>query len=401
MMTPAQVAEALEQEGKLAKSKLVMTRRRHLKLLGAAALMAAHCPPTLASADEPNLPSLRTVANARGLLFGSTSDVRLDHAPREYADLFPKHCNLFAPILGWSQVSPEPKVHNFEQDPNIAFSRAQRLKLTGAHLLWYLTTPQWFTSLPDRVSAERAVATHISSIVSHYAGQVYSWNVVNEAIEPRDGRPDGLRNAVLVEKLGPNFFDLAFRTARDADPSALLVYNDYNLEIDTPSAQARRTALLHLLDRLERQDTPIDAVGLQSHLAIKEFRFNEKAYRDFLHDIASRGLKILITELDVLDVGAPAAIALRDQAVAELYRRCLSVALDEPAVTAVITWGLSDRYSWYNLSNEPDLQRTDGLPKRPLPFDDMFRPKPAYVALQAAFQHALSRPTWPQGQGQK
>jgi endo-1,4-beta-xylanase len=375
-----------------------MTRRQQLKYLGASALTALQCHLPLASADERTGPSLRASANARGLRYGSDSDVRLDQAPREYVDLFRDHCNLFAPYLPWSLVSPDPRAKkNLECDPNIAAARTLRLDLTGAHLLWHLSMPQWFASLPDRASAEEAVATFITSIVSHYAGQFYSWNVVNEAIEPQDGRCDGLRSDVLVEKLGPNFFDLAFRTARAADPSALLVYNDYNLETDTPDAQARRTALLHLLDKLGRQATPIDAVGLQSHLGVRDFHFNEGVYRSFLHEIAARGLKILITELDVLDLGAPADIRLRDQAVADLYRRLLSVALDETAVAAVTTWGLSDRYSWYNLwMKDPYFQRSDGLPKRPLPFDDMFQPKASYAALQATFQHAPSRPGRPQ-----
>jgi endo-1,4-beta-xylanase len=390
-----------KQVRKLTKSKFVMTRRQQLKLLGAMALTVAQGRLTPASADEPYSSSLRTVANARGLQYGAAAEARLDQVPKEYVDLFPKHCNLFAPGMGWSQVSPEPNFQNFEPDPNVAFARAQRLSFTGAHLLWHYLTPQWFSALPDRVSAERAMTAYISSTVSHYAGQVYSWNVVNEAIEPRDGRPDGLRNSVLVQKLGANFFDLAFRTARAADPSALLVYNDYNLENDTLSQLARRSALLHLLDRLQRQATPIDAVGLQSHLAIRDFQFNEKIYRDFLHDIASRGLKILITELDVFDIGAPSAIALRDQAVADLYRRLLSVALNEPAVVAVITWGLSDRYTWINLWDKKYFKRTDGLPQRPLPFDDMFQPKPAYAALQTAFENAPSRPGWQLGRGQK
>jgi endo-1,4-beta-xylanase len=328
------------------------------------------------------------------LYFGSTSDVHFTEAPAEYAALFAKHCDLFAPILSWRPVSPSPGVENREWDPNISFARAQGFQLTGAHLLWHFEVPTWFAALPDQASAKNAAISHIHAMVSHYAGQVLSWNVVNEAINPEDGRPDGLRSNILIDKLGPDFFDFAYRTARAADPSALLVYNEYDLEENNSVHEARRSALLRLLDRLQGQGTPIDGIGLQTHLKTRHFQFDEGVYRAFIRNIASRGLKVIISELDVLDIGAPSEIAARDRAVADLYKQVLSVALDEPAVIAVITWGISDRYSWYNLWDEPYFRRPDGLPKRPLPFDDGFQPKPAFYALQAALENAPRREPW-------
>ena len=92
----------------------------------------------------------------------------------------------------------------------------------------------------------------------------------------------------------------------------------------------------------------------------------------------------------MLDIEAPSEIAARDQALADLYKRVLSVALNEPAVTAVVTWGLSDRCSWNNLWHEPYFRRSNGLHKWPLPFDDAFQ-QPAFYALRAAFQNAPLR----------
>ena len=83
---------------------------------------------------------------------------------------------------------------------------------------------------------------------------------------------------------------------------------------------------------------PIDAVGLQSHLRLDGTKFSEKIYRQFLRDIAARGLKIFITELDVLDQKTAPDIATRDQLVADLYERLLTTALDEKAVNTVVTW---------------------------------------------------------------
>ena len=107
--------------------------------------------------------------------------------------------------------------------------------------------------------------------------------------------------------------------------------------------------------------------------------------------MADRGLKILITELDVLDDGLPADSAERDAAIGDAYRLYLDTSLAEPAVASVITFGLSDRYTWL----QEDYPREDGEPRRPLPFDDELQPKPAYDALQSALASAPPRdPLW-------
>ena len=120
-------------------------------------------------------------------------------------------------------------------------------------------------------------------------------------------------------------------------------------------------------------------------------RFNEKRYRDFLGEISARGLKIVISELDVLDIGAPSNIIRRDQVVADVYRCFLSAALDEPAVKAVVTWGLSNRYTWLNAKNDLAFARPDGLPTRPLLFDDAFQPTAAFDAVVKALKAAPLR----------
>jgi endo-1,4-beta-xylanase len=111
-----------------------------------------------------------------------------------------------------------------------------------------------------------------------------------------------------------------------------------------------------------------------------------RAFADALDQVADRGLTILITELDVLDDGLPADIAVRDRGVADVYRRYLDVTLDHKAVKALITFGLSDRYTWL----QEDLPREDGAARRPLPFDEDLQPKPAYRALS----HSLRTAPW-------
>ncbi len=338
-------------------------------------------------------PSLKAAAAVAGLQFGTESDVRISDAMPGYGALIARQCGLLAPTLSWQYVAGKPgDAEPFREDPNIAFARAAGMKLTGGHLLWHLRMPPWFAGL-DQPGAAMAVERHIAQMAGRYAGQTYSWNVVNEAIETRPGRGDanGLRPTVLGEKLGPDYMVRAFRSARAADPHALLLYNDAGFEMATPAQGLRRDALMRLLDVLQRAGAPIDGVGLQSHMVLDDARFDAGLYRRFLSDLAGRGLKIVLTELDVQDkLGGP-GIAQRDAAVAACYTALLDAALDERAVKAVVVWGLSDRYTWLVSGEHANLGRPDGLPTRPLPFDDALAPKPAFQAILGAFQRAPKR----------
>ena len=109
-------------------------------------------------------------------------------------------------------------------------------------------------------------------------------------------------------------------------------------------------------------------------------------YRRFLREIAVRGLRIMITDMDVSDVAVVGDLAERDRRVAAMYRDVLSVALAEPSVVGLITSGISDRYSWLASTTDPKFCRLDGLPLRPLPLDDQFRAKPAFIAIAAALR---------------
>jgi len=143
---------------------------------------------------------------------------------------------------------------------------------------------------------------------------------------------------------------------------------------------------------LQKANALIDGVGLQSHLKLRQFGdFHEKVYRQFLHDLAGRGLKIVITELDVDDRGSPADIPTRDSAIADVYARFLAVALDEPAVCGLVTWGICDPYSWYNSTWFHDYARPDHVLQRPLLFDADLQAKPSFYAVLKALRNAPKR----------
>jgi endo-1,4-beta-xylanase len=340
------------------------------------------------------VPSLRNIAAAVGLLFGSDSDIAFRDAPAAYESLFLRQCALYAGNLNWRRLSPDPRHEDDTFDSNVAIALSNSLQLTGAHLLWYRSIPSWFESL-SALEAKKALTSHIQHLAGFYRGRCFSWNVVNEAIEPREDGPDGLRvNTPFERILGRGFIDEAFRAARAADPEALLLYNDYFLELDTPEHEARRSALFRLLDRLEKAQVPIDGVGLQSHLRFATFSaFHETSYRQFLSDLAARGLKIVISELDVDDIGLPGDQKMRDRAVAQICSRFLAVALDEVRVVALVTWGICDAYSWHNRTRYfPEYIRADHRPQRPLIFDADLEPKPAFYAVLHALEHAPKRP---------
>ncbi len=369
-------------------------RRRRLLALGAGSALAALTGAPigrLACADE-QLASLKDAARRSGIRYGATEDVTIAHAPAPYRGLFADQCGLYAANLSWKNTAPTADADEpVRDDPNLPFAYANGMAITGGHLLWHQGIPVWASQLNEAGQLEAAIERHIDAMARHYAGKVYSWNVVNEGLDPSEGRPDGLRNTPFLKVLGPKYMDFAFRAARQANVAPLLVYNDYNMEMDKPQHENRRRALLRLLESFRRDGTPVDAVGLQSHLRLDGSTFDESIYRAFLGEIAAMDFKIMITELDVLDLDTPSDIVERDKAVAELYRRFLAVALDQTAVISVVTWGLSDRYTWLTAKRDRSYGRADGMPARPLPFDDWYQPKPAYHALLAAFTAAPQR----------
>lgn len=341
--------------------------------------------------------TLRKLAAEQGLIYGTTISAAQIDTDRQFIDLVLQQAGLVVAEneMKWQVMNRgRPGDDDFGPADTIAnFARENGLILRGHNLLWYHRTPNWFFDLASRQDQERAIVEHIRQLTGRYRGRVHSWDVVNEPIEPKDGRPDGLRTAVFLETLGPEYLDLAYRVAREADPAARLVVNEYDVELDAPEQEVRRTALLDLLERMRRFGTPVDAVGIQAHLScLGGPPFSASRLRRFLADLAGLGLTIQITELDVTDENAPADPSVRDRLVADTYSRFLDAALDETAVKMVVTWGLSDRHSWIVRRETNEAKwRSDGLVSRPLPFDADLEPKPAFEAIAQAFRHAPQR----------
>lgn len=377
------------------KDRQIVEPTRRSVLTGLAALGSELVAPACHAAATG---ALRALAAERGLLYGTTILAAQIADDPEFVGLVLREAGLVVAEndMKWQFMNRgAPDDDDYSGADTVArFAVENGLVLRGHNLLWYHRTPEWFFTLPDRREKERAVVRRIEQMTGRYRGKVHSWDVVNEPIEPKDGRTDGLRTAVFLEALGPEYLDLAYRVARETDPGARLVVNEYDIELDSPEQEARRKTLLRLLERMQRSGTPVDAVGIQAHLtAVGGPPFSASLLRRFLADIAALGLTIEITELDVSDANAPADNAVRDRLVADAYRRFLDAALDEPAVKVVVTWGLSDRHSWIvRRESGSSTRRSDGLAPRPLPFDADLHAKAACEAIAQAFTHALHRP---------
>jgi endo-1,4-beta-xylanase len=351
---------------------------------------AAPAPASLApSNDVSGTASLGAQAAAHGLLYGCAVDTHALATDPAYAALLRQQCRILVAenAMKWAALRPSAGTFHFDEaDALLAFAEANRMKLRGHNLLWHRDNPKWLEATATPANARQLLVAHIETVVGRYAGRMHSWDVVNEAIEPADGRPDGLRNSLWLRLVGEDCLELAFRTARDADPQALLTYNDYGIEPETPEAERKRQSLIELLRRMVARRVPIDAVGIQSHLAASTPGATASppcgpGLLRFLAAVSELGLQVFLTELDVNDRALPADIPVRDAAVAATYKQYLDLVLADPNVRAVLTWGITDRYTWL----ARDASRTHAQPERPLPFDPSNNPTPACFALRTAF----------------
>lgn len=339
----------------------------------------------LAAQTKGTMAPLKAVAAEKNLLFGAATHAWNLQSDSAFASQIAQHCSLLVPEddLKWNTVEPAPGVFNFAPGDWLAdFATQNAMRFRGHCLVWHYQLPGWAGYGSDVLYQ---LTSHITTVVSHFAGRMHSWDVVNEAIEPNDGRSDGLRNTMWLQALGPSYIDTAYHTAAAADPNAILVYNEYGLEGDNPDSGKRRSAVLKLLSGMKGRGVPVHALGMQAHLSGSSFSSDSLA--SFMNQVASLGLKIFITELDVIDQNFPGDLSTRDNDVANLYNKFLSTVLQQPAVEAVLTWGLSDRYTWLTQT----APRSDGQPVRPLPLDSDLKVKAAAWAMLDAFNAAPAR----------
>ncbi len=337
-------------------------------------------------------PSLRQAAAAHNICFGSQITLRDIAGDPDYAELIARECAIITPGLEakWAYTEPSEGNFTFEaMDRLYAFAKSRGLRLHMHNLIWSVGLPRWTISAIEEGREAAIMARHISTLMSRYQDSVDSWDVINEPADPRwPSGPEGLCTTPWRNGLGPAYLQYALRDAAVANPRVRLMINDDDLEYVGTDRDRKRGIYLKLIESLRREGVPLGGFGLEAHL--KPWRdFAEQPYRDFLRGLADLGLVMYITELDVCDRNFPADVAERDRLVAATAKRYLDMALDEPAICAVITWGLSDRTTW--MLHDAAGQRTDRLAPRPLPFDAQLAPKPMRAAMMSAFRHARDR----------
>lgn len=274
-------------------------------------------------------------------------------------------------------VHPKEEVYAFEEADKIAgFAREHGLKLRGHTLVWHNQTSEWIFAdkdgkLTDKSTLYARMKSHIDTVVGRYKDDIYCWDVVNEAVS--DSGPELLRDSKWLQIAGEEFISKAFEFAHEADPNALLFYNDYN-----ESHPEKREKIYTLVKSLIERGTPIHGVGLQAHWNL--FDPHADDIRRAIERYASLGLTLHITEMDVsvfafddrrTDLSAPTETMLNVQA--KRYERFFAIFKEYRDVISNVTfWGVDDGYTW--LSNFP----VRGRKNWPLLFDGNQEPKESF-----------------------
>ena len=376
------------------------TRRTMLQALAGAALLPAGFP---ALAAAPAGEALKDIAKRKGLRFGTAVGAGANQfGNAAYRALVERECNIIVAEneMKWQALEPTRDAYRFgPADAMLAWAEKSGMAMRGHNLFWQPEKwlPAWVANEnfgKDRARAERLMRKHAQTVCAHYGTRIQSWDVMNEAVDPADGKMR--QNALTRAFSGPagaiEQVDLAFRLAQEYAPHAQLVYNDYMRE-DSGSAK-HRAGVLTMLAELKKRGTPVHALGLQAHIGSwdeskKRGREDMLEWRKFLDEATAMGYDLLITEFDVNDRALPADIAKRDAGVAAAAREFLDVTLSYPRLKDFLLWGMADHISW--LQTWDEAPRKDKLPQRPLPYDAQLRAKPLRQAIVDAMRAMPAR----------
>jgi len=320
---------------------------------------AATAPPGMQA--EP----LRDAARAAGKLVGAAVQSGLLTDGR-YAGVLGRHFNYLTAEyeMKWDAVERVRGSNNFGAgDAIVAYGQANGMQIKGHALVWHGSVPGWVGALSAE-DLRAAFENHIRAVAEHYRGRVIAWDVVNEAIAD-DG--SGLRDTVFRQKLGDQYIADAFRIARQADPQALLFYNDYGGE----GLSQKSNRIYDLVQGLRAQGVPIDGVGLQMHITATNPP-SDASIAANMRRLAGLGLSVNISEMDVRIKDAPGTTQTRLDLQKSVYHSIVGVCVAEPRCDGVTFWGFTDAYSWIDKQFGAD---------DPLLFDEQYAVKPAYYGV--------------------
>lgn len=259
-----------------------------------------------------------------------------------------------------------------KSDQYVDFITKNHMRLRGHCLIWHIEQPDWIfkdsTNPAKQVSKEvliQRMKKYISTVVGRYKGRIQCWDVVNEAIDTT--QPQNLRNSKWLEIIGPEYLELAFKFAHEADPATKLFYNDFDTE-----NPVKRQAIYDMVKALKDKGVPIDGIGCQGHISLNQPPV--KNIEDTVKQFSKLGL-VEITELDVSVFNSGNQTAIPKEVLIEQgyrYQQIMEMLKKYKNVFAGVTfWGLKDDMSWLSRG------RTDA----PLLFDKRFKEKYAYWGL--------------------
>ena len=314
--------------------------------------------------------ALKDAASASGRLVGAAVKSALLGDAR-YSAVLGRHFNYVTAEyeMKWATIGQRPGAEDFSGGDAIAGYAASRgMQLKGHALIWHGSVPMWVPAL-SAADLRTAFENHIRSVAGHYRGRVLAWDVVNEAVAD-DG--SGLRDTIFRQKLGDRYIADAFRLAREADPQALLFYNDYSGE----GLNAKSNRIYDLVSGLLAQGVPVDGVGLQMHISATNPPADTSIAAN-MRRLAALGLLVNISEMDVRVRDVPGTLQTRLDVQKSVYRSIVAVCVAEPRCHAVTFWGFTDAQTWITAQFGPD---------NPLLFDEQYAAKPAFYGVLDAFR---------------
>lgn len=350
--------------------------------------MFCYCATSKKSIKEPGAQSLRSTFKNDFFIGAALDKNQIEQKDPGAAMLIPQQFDAVTPenIMKAEEIHPQWGVYHFElADKLVAYAKANNLVVNAHTLIWHSQLPPFVRQLQSADSVRQYFTGHINTLASRYDGKVYSWDVVNEALN-EDG---SLRKSIFQQKLGDDYIVEAFRLAQTAAPHTALYYNDYNIE-----QPKKRAGAIELIKKIQADGVRIDGIGIQGHWSAGHVPFAE--IEASIEAFAALGVKVMFTELDLnvlpsplknntADVNQQAAYNERinpyrtglpdslQQQLANDYAQLFHLFLKhKEKISRVTFWGVNDGQSWLN--DWPVRGRIN----YPLLFDRQFAPKPAF-----------------------
>ncbi|GAB3280152.1 endo-1,4-beta-xylanase [Larkinella harenae] len=340
------------------------------------------------------IPSLKDAFKKDFGIGTALNNAQIEERDAKTTEFIVRQFNMVTPenIMKSALLQPRWGTYNFDMaDKLVEFGKKHNIKINGHTLVWHSQLPSFIRGIRSQDSIRTFFTDHIKTIAGRYKGKVFSWDVVNEALN-EDGT---LRNSVFLRHLGEDYITEAFRLAQEAAPNTELYYNDYNNE-----KPAKRAGCIAILKKIQAAGVRVDGVGIQGHWHVGKVPLQD--IEESILQYAALGLKVMFTELDievlprnfqgaevsqrmVSDANSnPYAAGLSDsvqQQLAADYEALFKLFLKhKDKVTRVTFWGVNDGQSWLN--NWPIRGRTS----YPLLFDRQNQPKPAFYKVVALRQ---------------